>query len=140
MSLFAGQDRESLREAWRVAWRRQLERLPLTPLQAQMVEVISLHPEHHAQLARDVPAADPDNDEASRRAFLQLALHLALREQISTNRPRGIVQIHRELAARRGVRDAELRMMAVLEHSLWEAQRAGHPPDEAVYLESLQRL
>jgi len=30
--------------------------------------------------------------------------------------------------------------MAVLEHSLWEAQRAGHPPDEAVYLESLQRL
>ena len=31
-------------------------------------------------------------------------------------------------------------MIEVLAEALWEAQRAGGPPDEARYLERLQRL
>ncbi len=131
-----------MRNAWRTAWGRQLERLPLTPLQAQMAEVIALHPEYQAQLtARSGPTAQPESSDAATQAFLHLALHLALREQLSTNRPEGIVQIHRRLSAHQADNhEAEHRMIGVLEQTLWEAQRAGRPPDEALYLEALRRL
>ncbi len=143
MSLFAGQDRDAMRGAWRTAWARHLARLPLAPLQAQMTEVIALHPEYHAQLLeidRLAPQAREDTEIAA-RAFLHLGLHLALREQLTTDRPKGIALIHRRLSA--GTLDgheAEHRMMDVLERTLWEAQRAGRPPDEAHYLEALRRL
>jgi hypothetical protein len=142
MSLFGGQNRDAMRDAWRTAWGRQLERLPLTPLQAQMTEVIALHPEYHAQLTgRSGLTPRPENPEAATQAFLHLALHLALREQLSTNRPEGIAQIHRHLSAQYAENhQAEHRMMQVLEQTLWEAQRAGRPPDEAHYLEALRRL
>jgi hypothetical protein len=31
-------------------------------------------------------------------------------------------------------------MIEPLAETLWEAQRSGHPPDEAAYLERLRRL
>ena len=141
VSLFAGQDRQSLRAAWRTAWHRHLQQLPLAPLQAQMVEVMALHPEYHGQLSEAPDAVQREDDEATGRAFLQLGLHLALREQLSTDRPRGIAQLHRQLASRCGNSfEAERRMMGVLEQSLWEAQRAGRMPDEALYIDALRRL
>lgn len=35
---------------------------------------------------------------------------------------------------------AEHRMIECLAEALWEAQRAGTPPDEAAYVERLRRL
>jgi hypothetical protein len=143
MSLFAGQDRDALRSAWRTAWGRHLQRLPLAPLQAQMVEVMALHPEYHAQLIEDPgPAARVHEDpEVTRQAFLHLGLHLALREQLATDRPKGIVQVHRRLSAsHREAHHAEHRMMDALAQALWDAQRSGRMPDEALYLEALRRL
>ena len=143
MSLFAGQDRAAMREAWRSAWRRHLERLPLAPLQAQMAAVIALHPEYHGQLTASpvLPADSEDAAEALGPAFLHLSLHLALREQLATDRPRGIAQLHQRLASACGESHAaEHRMMSVLEQTLWEAQRAGCMPDELQYLEALRRL
>jgi hypothetical protein len=143
VSLFAGQDRAAMRAAWRTAWQRHLERLPLAPLQVQMADVMAAHPEYHAQLGeRQGPEAEvADASEASGRAFLHLALHLALREQLATDRPHGIAQLHRQLTALgRAGHEAEHRMMSVLEQTLWEAQRAGKMPDEARYLEALRRL
>lgn len=143
MSLFAGQDRDALRDAWRTAWGRHLGGLPLAPLQVQMVDVMALHPEYHAQLTDGSRSASraADDPGAAGPAFLHLGLHLALREQLSTDRPRGIAQIHRRLSAGQlGAHQAEHRMMDVLEQTLWEAQRAGRMPDEAQYLEALRRL
>ena len=141
--LFAGQDREAMRTAWRTAWARHLGRLPLAPLQAQMIEVMALHPEYHAQLGAEPgfgPAAREDPEAAS-DAFLHLGLHLALREQLSTDRPRGIAQIHRRLSARlNDHHQAEHRMIGVLEQALWQAQRDRRMPDEVSYLEALRRL
>ena len=133
MSLFGGQDREALREAWRTAWRRQLQGLPLEPLQAQMADLIALHPEYHQQFAAGTTERD--------NSFLHLALHLALREQLATDRPPGISAIHRQLsAAARATHAAEHRMIEVLAQTLWEAQRAGREPNEQQYLEALRRL
>jgi len=141
--LYAGQDRDAMRNAWRTAWARHLERLPLAPLQAQMVEVMAKHPEYHAQLRANTGLAPgvAEDPETAGDAFLHLALHLALREQLSTDRPQGVVQIHRRLSARlNDLHQAEHLMMSVLEQALWQAQRDGRMPDEAPYLESLRRL
>ena len=139
MNLYAGQDREAMRNAWRDAWRRQLQGLPLEPLQAQMADLIGMHPEYHPQMqhaADDVGSAD-----TGANAFLHLSLHLALREQFATNRPAGIAQIYQRLDATAGDPHAtEHRMIEVLGQTLWDAQRAGRMPDEQRYLEALRRL
>ena len=132
-----------MRNAWRTAWERHLERLPLQPLQSQMAEVVALHPEYLAQLTESpgLVARVDDDSEAAGHAFLHLGLHLALREQLTTDRPKGIALIHRRLSVtHHQAHDAEHRMMDVLEQTLWEAQRAGRMPDEAQYLEALRRL
>ncbi|MDE2219850.1 MAG: DUF1841 family protein [Gammaproteobacteria bacterium] len=134
--MYAGQDRAQLRAAWREAWRRRLQGLPLEPLQALMSDLVGMHPEYAPQLEQAAPAAHADGD-----SFLHLALHLALREQLATNRPAGIAQVHQRLAAAGGDgHEAEHRMIEVLGRVLWDAQRAGRMPDEQQYLEALRRL
>ncbi len=144
MNLYAGQDREAMREAWRIAWRRHLERLPLEPLQAQMADLIAIHPEYHPRIGQSAPAPGAtalETDGAGDNAFLHLALHLALREQLATDRPRGIAELHRRLAAASGESHAaEHRMIEVLAQALWSAQRAARLPDEQRYLEALLQL
>jgi hypothetical protein len=136
MNLHAGQDREQLRAAWRESWRRHRQGLPLEPLQAQMSDLIEMHPEY-APLLEGSAHADGD----STNAFLHLALHLALREQLATNRPAGIAAVHQRLATALGDgHGAEHRMIEVLGQTLWDAQRAGRMPDERLYLEALKRL
>ncbi len=80
-------------------------------------------------------------EEGQTNPFLHMGLHLAIREQVATDRPAGIALVHRSLAARLGdVHEAEHAMIERLGAALWNAQRAGLPPDEAQYLESLRRL
>jgi len=143
MSLYAGQDRESLRAAWREAWRRRVDGLPLEPLQAQMAELIGMHPEYQPRMQQTAPGttADAAAPHDGGNAFLHLSLHLALREQLATNRPAGIGQVHQRLCATLGdTHAAEHRMIEVLGQTLWEAQRAGRMPDEHQYLDALRRL
>ena len=135
MSLYAGQDRDALRGAWRAAWQRHCNGLPLEPLQAQMVDVIALHPEYHEALNRTAEDSAGDGN-----AFLHLSLHLALREQLATRRPAGIVDVHRRLVVAGDAHEAEHRMIEVLAQTLWEAQQSRRMPDEQLYLEALRRL
>ena len=132
-----------MRSAWRTAWQRHLQGLPLEPLQAQLADVIALHPEYHALLAESdaIAAEGAQANDPRADAYLHLSLHLALREQLATDRPRGIAQIHSQLsAAARETHAAEHRMIEVLAQTLWEAQRAARMPDEQQYLEALRRL
>jgi hypothetical protein len=70
-----------------------------------------------------------------------MGLHLAIREQVATDRPHGIAAVHRDLSHRMGdVHEAEHRMLEKLGEALWSSQRNGLPPDEGAYLESLRRL
>lgn len=143
MSLFAGQDREAMRGAWRSAWQRHLQGLPLEPLQSQMVDLIAMHPEYQPLMSAAAAGADPADAAVggSANSFLHLALHMALREQLATDRPAGIAALHRRLrAAARDSHAAEHRMIEVLAQVLWEAQRASRMPDERQYLEALRRL
>jgi hypothetical protein len=140
--MFAGSSRETLRQRYVTAWQRRCEGLPLEPLDAQIADVIELHPEYQ-QLLQDADALEAAYtvEEGRINPFLHMGLHLGLREQLATRRPAGIEQIHARLAARLGdAHEAEHRMIDVLAEALWEAQRAGRAPDETAYLDRLRRL
>ena len=67
--------------------------------------------------------------------WLHMGLHLAIREQVSTDRPKGIADAHAKLAARNGgAHETEHMTLETLAETIWEAQRAGKAPDERAYL------
>ena len=143
MPLFHDQDRSGLRRHYLDAWRKHRAGAPLEPLEHQLVSVIEQHPEYRTLFESDPDALERDyTPEAGQsNPFLHLGLHLAVREQVATDRPAGIAAVHRELACRLGdAHEAEHRMLDRLGEALWFSQRAGRPPDEAAYLASLHQL
>lgn len=132
-------ERDELRKMYFTAWEKHLKKLPVEPLEAQIIAIILQHPEYHAFLEN--PDKHQAQDFIEGNPFLHLGLHLALREQISTNRPFGIKDIYHDLMQKYADNLlVEHRMMECLERVLWEAQRSGVMPDEGGYLESLQKL
>jgi hypothetical protein len=137
--IFANQSREQLRATWLTAWRKHRGRELLTPLESQLVGVMELHPEYHRWLEDGERASG--SQAATDNPFLHLSLHLALREQLATDRPPGIKAAFDNLASRLGDRhDALHRAMEVLGRTLWEAQRSGRAPDEQAYLQAIRSL
>ena len=104
--------------------------------------MISEHPEYHViveSAAADLANYSPRGGQLN--PWLHMGLHLAIREQVATNRPSGIAEVHAKLSRKSGdAHEAEHRMLEVLAEQLWEAQRAGKAPDESVYLERLKQL
>lgn len=142
MPFFHDRSRTDLRRAWQVAWERRRDGLPLEPLQAQMADVIDLHPEYAPLLAGDA-ALDRDwtPEGGQQNPFLHLGLHMAIREQVGTDRPPGIAAAHAALVQRLGSRHAaEHAMLEKLAEALWDAQRHGRAPDERAYLEAVRAL
>jgi hypothetical protein len=73
--------------------------------------------------------------------FLHMGLHLAVREQVVTDRPAGIAEVFEQLQAKSGDRHAaEHQALDCLAEALWTAQNNNTAPDEQAYLESLRRL
>ncbi len=80
-------------------------------------------------------AAAPDAAGGAENPFLHMGLHLAVREQVSIDRPPGVRELHRRLHARHGDgHRGEHALMDALGETLWQAQRSGRPPDEERYL------
>ena len=143
MPFFDNQSRDQLRRVYIEAWRKRREGLPIEPLEAQVADVIALHPEYHAALERGDDALDRDYTPESGQSnpFLHMGLHLAVRDQIATDRPAGIRKAFQTVAAHLGSEhEAEHRIIECLAEAMWEAQRSGRPPDEAAYLQRVLRL
>ena len=142
MPVFSGQSRDQLRRLYRESWRKYRAGAPLEPLEAQIAAVIAEHTEYIPLLESPQALAQDFTPEGGREnPFLHLGLHLAIREQVSTDRPAGIARIHGSLCRRLGdVHAAEHAMIERLAEALWEAQRAGRMPDEQQYLERLRTL
>ena len=137
------QDRTQLRRFFFSVWRKHEAREPMEPLESLIVDVIAQHPEYHAQLDDEEAALDRDYrpELGETNPFLHLSMHLAMREQLGTQRPAGIVEIYQKLAAITGsTHDAEHAMMECLGEMLWQAQRDGTAPDEQRYLECLKKM
>ena len=136
-----GQDRNELRKMYLDAWQKQSEGLPLSPLESQIATVVAEHPEYHEMLSSNNLDKDFTPEQGGSNPFLHMGLHLAIREQTSTDRPAGIAAIHRQLSEKAGnSHDAEHRMIDALAETLWESQRNNVAPDEQKYVERLKRL
>lgn len=134
-------DREALRRMYRDAWSKRREGAALSPLEQQIADVIAKHPEYHAAIEAAGNDRDYTPDEGETNPFLHMGLHLGLGEQVATDRPAGIRALYAKIVARTGdLHAAEHRMIECLAETLWEAQANNRPPDEAAYLERLQRL
>jgi hypothetical protein len=143
MAFFAGQSREQMRRMYLDAWRKFSSKQPLEPLEAQIAAVIAEHPEYLSWIeAGDAAlAAEFTPERGQQNPFLHMGLHLAIREQVATDRPAGIRQVHQQLSKRFGdAHAAEHAMLEPLAEVLWESQRSGRMPDEQVYLERLRAL
>ena len=135
-------DRNELRRMFHDSWKLKQAGAALDALQQMIVGVIEQHPEYHP-LLESVDNLDKDYDPAQGETnpFLHMSMHIALIEQISTNRPGGIRLYHQQLTRSLGsVHDAEHQMMSCLSDVIWQAQRTNTAPDEAAYLACLRNL
>lgn len=123
------------------AWQKSRSGEIMSPLEVQIAQVVSDHPEYHGILASGALEVSYTPEGGETNPFLHMGLHLAIREQVTTNRPAGIAAVFKDLAARGGDSlAAEHKMLDCLAEALWEAQRANTPPDEQKYLERLSQL
>ncbi|MGD2120072.1 MAG: DUF1841 family protein [Chromatiales bacterium] len=137
--MFFANDRNQLRQAYAQAWQKYQQQQDMQPLERQIAEVVREHPEYHDALQQEQRDYLPEMGETN--PFLHMGMHLALREQLATNRPAGIQACYQSLLAHRGSpHEAEHAMMECLAEALWKAQRDGQMPDETDYLRCLQAL
>jgi len=137
-----GQDRNQLRQMYFDAWRKQQGGELMQPLEAMIAGVIALHPEYHALLEQGEDALDKDflPEMGETNPFMHMGMHIAIREQLATDRPGGIVLAHKKLLLRlQDVHEVEHQIMECLGESLWEAQRSNSAPDESQYLQCVQQ-
>jgi hypothetical protein len=138
-----GQDRGQLRDIYCRAWQASRQGRPLEPLQAHIVAVIEQHPEYQRLLEDPDRALSRDYrpEDGETNPFLHMGMHLAIREQVATDRPPGMRELYYRLRARFGdTHRLEHRLMECLGEVLWQAQRDGGAPDEARYLACVRGL
>ena len=136
-----GQDRQELRRMYVDAWRKSEAGEIMSPLEAQIAQVVSDHPEYQEMLTPEALEESFTPEEGKTNPFLHMGLHLAIRDQVATNRPPSIAAIFKDLAAKAGDSHiAEHKMVDCLAETLWEAQGRNAPPDEQQYLERLKGL
>lgn len=141
--MFYGDTIQETRQIFFSSWKQYKEKQPLSPLAQQVVQVILEHPEYqHAveQLSTyQQHTYYPELGESN--PFLHMGLHLAIREQIATNRPNGITMVFQKLVQKNsGPLEVEHQMMEQLAEFLWLAQKNNLPPDEQQYLDTLRVL
>ena len=125
------------------AWKKHQASELMQPLESMIAEVVALHPEYHALLEKGEDALHkdfmPELGEAN--PFMHMGMHIAIREQLATDRPPGIVTAHKKLLLRfQDAHEVEHHIMECLGQSLWEAQRNNTAPDESLYLACVKKL
>ena len=137
-----GNDRDDLRRAYVDAWSKSCAGQPLEPLERLLAEVVADHPEYHDALeAPDALAREFPPEAGRSNPFLHMGLHVAIREQLATDRPPGVREHYATLLPRFGdAHRLEHALMECLAETLWDAQREGGVPDEGRYLSRVRRI
>ncbi|MGH6635627.1 MAG: DUF1841 family protein [Gammaproteobacteria bacterium] len=136
------QDRATARRFFIDVWRKKRQAIALEPLEEQIAGIIIQHPEYHRILEHSEALQRshlPENGVTN--PFLHMGLHLAVQEQLMTDRPQGILLLYQKGLRRFGdAHELEHRVMDCLAETLWNAQRRNALPDEADYLRCVQEL
>jgi len=139
--VFYGNNRDQLRQMYRDALVKSDDGVPMTALETQIADVIIQHPEYRTAV---VPTGNHDKDTLDKdyvpesgeaNPFMHMSLHLAIRDQLSTNRPSGIREAFAELCTLTQERhQAEHVLCEAMGEELWQSQRDCRPPGEQRYL------
>ena len=137
------QNRESSRGFFFDVWRKHQARESLEPLQQLVLGVILEHPEYHGFLQDAATAAHMEfaAGGGNSNPFLHMGMHIAIKEQVQTDRPAGIRKIFLSLCEKhQDQHKIEHKLMECLGSILWQAQRNHRLPDEDSYLECIKGL
>lgn len=130
-------NRDAYRQVFFTAWQKHQRKLPLETVEAQLLEVMLLHPEYHALL--DKPAMYQAQEfSLEENPFFHMSLHVAVREQLRLDRPAGVRTAYQKLLLKfEHAHEVEHHMMGCLARAMHKAQESGQMPDEQEYLKSL---
>ena len=136
-------DRKDARSYFLTVWEKFNNKQPLEALEQLILDVILAHPEYHELLKQGDGSLELDYspDAGGINPFLHMSMHIAIKEQIDTDRPAGIRELCRNLLNKMGDQhEMEHKIMDCLGKSLWLAQRNNCMPDELAYMESVRAL
>jgi hypothetical protein len=136
------QSRDEVRQVYQRVWHKMQAQQLLEPMEALIAKVIEIHPEYHALFDDDeaIEQREFTPEQGQTNPFLHMGMHIALREQATSNRPAGVQPLYQKLTANKGQHEAEHAMMECLGVALWTAQRNGQEPDMEAYLNCLKKL
>ena len=139
--MFFSNDRTKLRRAYFDIWQKSIKKETLEPMEMLISQVISEHPEYHVMFANEKALHKDFFAEAEVNPFMHMGLHLAIREQVATNRPEMMATCYNTLCNKHGnSHDAEHQIMECLTEMLWNAQQNNTAPDELGYINCLKKL
>jgi len=141
--MFYGDTIQETRQLFFISWEHYLQKQSLSPLEQQIVNVLIDHPEYQHIVAHRNKFQEhtyyPELGETN--PFLHMGLHLAVREQVATDRPAGIAVTFKQLLQKyKEPLAVEHLMMEQLAECLWLSQKNNLPPDEQQYLSNLAHL
>jgi hypothetical protein len=141
-SVIFAHERDEFRKVFIDVWRKVGQGAPLEPMEQTIAEVIGAHPEYQGilsetdSLLRDYPVEGEQTN-----PFLHMAMHIAIVEQITSDRPAGIRALYGKLRGSfHDTHELEHALMECLAQSLWESRESGQTPDENRYLSCVRRL
>ncbi|AIT10226.1 hypothetical protein LO80_09740 [Candidatus Francisella endociliophora] len=136
------QDRYQLRKLFIDSWYKFQNKQPLTAIEEQIARIIELHPEYHKEISIDNIDKDYSPEMGQINPFLHISLHLAIIEQVQTNRPFGITDVYKQLLEKHNHDEHKIHhiMIDYLAEEMWRSQKYNIMPDEKDYLRKLQEL
>lgn len=133
-------DRNIYRQAYFTAWQKHKKNLPLEPIEAQMVDIIIGHPEYHA-LLESAAALSKQEFTLEENPFFHMSLHMAVRDQVKTDKPPGMTLLYTQLLLKNpDVHALEHQIITCLAQTLWQAHQDNSAPNEEEYLKKLRDL
>lgn len=135
-------DRGALREQFFTAWHKYQHKQLLTALEQQLVRVIQDHPEYQDSLNHPEHSKEQDFDSGEINPFLHMAMHLAIRDQLTLDQPMGVRVVFDRLLLTLGDPLAvEHEMMRILTDHIWIMLKQPQQQFDSVsYLAHLQQL
>ena len=133
------QDRKKQREFLYKSWQKYTSNQSLDPLEKQLVSIIEIHPEYHDLIGNIESEYFPEQGELN--PFLHINLHLALRDQLSLNQPKGVKKVHQKLIKRyKDSHEVEHLMMECIAEMIYISQKNNITMDQVSYLKCIKSL
>jgi hypothetical protein len=133
------QDRKKQREFLAKSWQKYTSNKPLEPLEKQLVSIIEIHPEYHNLIDNIESDYFPEQGEVN--PFLHISLHLALRDQLSINHPKGVKEVYQKLSKQyKDSHEVEHLMMECIAEMIYISQKNNTAIDHESYLNCITSM